>query len=538
MNVLLLKAWLAENSDVLLGARLREVRQVDAKSFALQLGEQWLLLSILEAYPTLAVLAAGSQLLNQDCAESGFVKSLRFQIANATLTSIEQEGFDRSVVFSFTRSDIYGRETMRSLRIELVGRASNAYLLNEKGVVISIFKHVPAGRNSVRRVVTGKPLPPPPALGKLIAERSTAADLEAALSTAAAANPGEPLRELLTRGVAGGDVHLWPELRELVPLELLLSELHGFVADLQGGRYNAQLFQLDARSANEATLQLWDQAKGGQSAPRERQEQGSGDSRSAQIRAQLELAQRAEELEAAALEMLKRTSSFASREKESAYLKGWQISNPEWAERIDMGKSAEENAGALIEYAQRLKRARPKLEEMLAGGVGAGPVPARNISESGRAGTGPAPTQDALARDIAKLERGGVKYLRYATSDGIAIIVGQSDRSNDELVRHYGSSRHLWLHVRDYPGSHVLLLTNGRDVPQRSLEEAAIIAGYYSKGRGETELDISYTPVKQLRRPKGGKPGQVLLVSEKVISVNPMRFEALRDALRVSSTSQ
>jgi predicted ribosome quality control (RQC) complex YloA/Tae2 family protein len=138
---------------------------------------------------------------------------------------------------------------------------------------------------------------------------------------------------------------------------------------------------------------------------------------------------------------------------------------------------------------------------------------------------------------LAKLERGGVKYLRYVTSDGIAIIVGQSDRSNDELVRHYGSSRHLWLHVRDYPGSHVLLLTNGREVPQRSLEEAAVIAGYYSKGRGETELEISYTPVKLLRRPKGGKPGQVLLVSEKVIRVNPMRFEALRESLRVSSTS-
>ena len=79
-----------------------------------------------------------------------------------------------------------------------------------------------------------------------------------------------------------------------------------------------------------------------------------------------------------------------------------------------------------------------------------------------------------------------MKYLRYVTSNGIAILVGQSDRSNDELVRHYGSSRHLWLHVRDYPGSHVLLRTNGRDVPQRSLEEAAVIAGYYSQGRARS----------------------------------------------------
>jgi predicted ribosome quality control (RQC) complex YloA/Tae2 family protein len=88
--------------------------------------------------------------------------------------------------------------------------------------------------------------------------------------------------------------------------------------------------------------------------------------------------------------------------------------------------------------------------------------------------------------------------------------------------------------VRDYPGSHVFLLSNGLDVAQRTLEEAAVIAGYYSQGRGEIDLDVSYTPVKQLRRPKGGKPGQVLKRSEKVIRINPMRFEELRETLRFS----
>jgi predicted ribosome quality control (RQC) complex YloA/Tae2 family protein len=256
--------------------------------------------------------------------------------------------------------------------------------------------------------------------------------------------------------------------------------------------------------------------------------------RDSQLAAQLELANRADELELRALEMLER--KFTVREKEVAFLKGWQLANVEWSERIDLTKSAEENAGALIKYAQRLKRARPKLEAQLKKDGGATGLTNQD-GGSTQTRTPPRPTLDPLHRDLAKLERHGVKYLRYVTSDGLALLVGQSDRSNDELVRHYGSSRHLWLHVRDYPGSHVLLLTNGREVPQRSLEEAAIVAGYYSQGRGETDLDVSYTPVKQLRRPRGGKPGQVLKLSERVVRVNPMRFEQLRDRLRITSSA-
>jgi hypothetical protein len=556
VNVLLLKAWLEENACLLTGARLREVRQVDVKSFALRLdtalGQKpttnagggglgppkfgWLLLSILEAYPTVALIDDTEA--NRETPESGFVKSLNHHLSGAALVSVTQQGFDRSVVLAFSRRDVYGRETQRSLRVELVGRASNAYLLNEKGVVISIFKHVPPGRNSVRRVTTGRPLPDPPPLGKYVASEANIAELEAALVKATEDNASEPIRELLTRHVAGGDVHLWPSLQVLYPAEASGVDLREFVANLQSGNLNGQLFGLDNRSANAVTLDKWRQASSPSNSKAERLPQMEVDPRRAQIMAQLELAQKAEELEESGLEMLRRARGFDSREKETAFLRGWLLSHPDWAERIDIAKSAEDNAGALIEYSQRLKRARPKLAALvklpIVSPAGEGKTVADAAARQGQRKDKP----DQLARDLSKLERSGVKYLRYATSDGVPILVGQSDRSNDELVRHYGSSRHLWFHVRDYSGSHVLLLTNGQDVPQRSIEEAGIIAGYYSKGRGETDLDISYTPVKQLRRPRGGKPGQVLLVSEKVIRVNPMRFETLREELRISSTSQ
>ncbi|MDQ3023774.1 MAG: NFACT RNA binding domain-containing protein, partial [bacterium] len=292
---------------------------------------------------------------------------------------------------------------------------------------------------------------------------------------------------------------------------------------------NERLFGLGERSANDVALAEWNAVRTGmqgKTAITVQSEQPSG--RAAQIEVQIELAIRSDEMEALAIEMLQR--EFGVREEEAAYLRGWQLAHPDWADRVDLAKSTEDNAGVLIEYAQRLKRALPKLRQLAASAVATGDgVATPHVAVK--------PQVDPLQRDLSKLNRSGVKYLRYVSSDGIHILVGQSDRSNDELVRHYSSSRHLWLHVRDYPGSHVLLLTNGRDAPQRSLEEAAIVAGYYSQGRGESELEVSYTPINQLRRPKGGKPGQVLKLSEKVVRVNPMRFEAMRDALRISASA-
>ncbi len=581
MNVLLLKAWLGACAPGLIGSRVRGVTQVDGKTVALELtgadvancigrrvgagpapardgnsevvnrragagpAPTQLLISILEAYPSLALIPGDDPLMANDFPDGSFAKALRFHLHGAEVAGVQQEGFDRSVSFSFTHTDIYGRSSVKTLRIELVGRASNAYLLSERNMVVSMMKRVPPGRNSVRRVVTGKTLPSPPPLGKYVASAGGLHSLAAELEAASAAAPEEPLRELLTRRVAGGDVHLWDALEPLVPVEHDLKALQDFIAALQAGELTAQLFGLDSRSANDVALAQWQAARSGERAPAAPGAGGQRDDfRQQQIAAQLALAQRADELEALALELQRHARALSSRDAEVALLRGWQAANPDWAARVALDKSAEDNAAELIQYAQRLRRARGRLEELAASSAAYGPSllgplggqtePNGEANTAGRSSSAPTrPAADPLAREIPRLQKGDIKYLRFVSSDGLHILVGQSDRSNDELVRLYGSSRHLWLHVRDYPGSHVILLSNGADVPERTLQEAAVIAGYYSQGRGETDLPVSYTPLKQLRRPRGGKPGQVLKLSEKVIRVNPMRFEELRDRLRV-----
>jgi predicted ribosome quality control (RQC) complex YloA/Tae2 family protein len=537
MNVLLLRAWLAEQGPGLIGARLRDVQQCDERSVILELhgdeGVRLLLLSVLEEQPTLAVLDEMPEVAG--VLEGNFAKALRFHLAGYQLVSIVQEGFDRSVLFGWATRDTYDQETQKTLRHELVGRASNAFLLSDRGMVVSIMKRVRREQNRVRQVITGKPLPPPPPLGKYVAAEhgpeGLTDELSAALGQEAAADQAG-LEHLFVQRVAGVDVKLWPALEPLLPIEHDIDTLCQFIQQLQRGDFSAQLFGFgrEGSSANDVALELWRQAR---SRRRLGRPAGAAHTQLAttldQLHEQRRLAAHADEIESLALELLRGPAEFAEPGEARHALNRWQEAHPEWAAQIRLDRSVQENGQHLLHYAQRLRRGLPKLDSAIA----------QAQAELERAETAPAAahraprpmSHPALRSDARARARPGARHLRFASSDGMAIVCGVSDASNDALLRAYGASQHLWLHARDYPGSHVIVLCGGSPVPRRTLEEAAIIAAHHSQGRDEAELDVSYVPMKHIRRPKGGKPGQVLKVSEKVIRVQPSRFEELKGRL-------
>lgn len=113
----------------------------------------------------------------------------------------------------------------------------------------------------------------------------------------------------------------------------------------------------------------------------------------------------------------------------------------------------------------------------------------------------------------------------FVSSDNIDIYVGKNNLQNDYLSLKFANKNYLWLHAKDIPGSHVIVCAF--DVPDRTLEEAAIIAGYYSKGKDSLKLPIDYTKVKELKKPNGSKPGMVIYHTNKTIIINPNDFNGL-----------
>jgi predicted ribosome quality control (RQC) complex YloA/Tae2 family protein len=142
-----------------------------------------------------------------------------------------------------------------------------------------------------------------------------------------------------------------------------------------------------------------------------------------------------------------------------------------------------------------------------------------------------------VRRRPGKSSRKAVKkeYLRYSLSSGAAVYVGRSGRENDALTLKKAKPDDLWLHAKDIPGSHVILLKQPAPPPQRadgadgvppgfdadSVREAAQIAAYYSKARQSENVPVDYCLVKYVKKPSGAKPGMVIFTHNRTVYATP-----------------
>ena len=117
----------------------------------------------------------------------------------------------------------------------------------------------------------------------------------------------------------------------------------------------------------------------------------------------------------------------------------------------------------------------------------------------------------------------------YLSSDGFEILVGKKATDNDYLTSRVANSLDTWMHAADYPGSHVLIRNpDKKEIPHRTLIEAAQLAAFYSQGKKQPKAAVHYTLKKFVIKPKGVAPGLVRLASFKTILVEPKIGESKR----------
>jgi predicted ribosome quality control (RQC) complex YloA/Tae2 family protein len=111
---------------------------------------------------------------------------------------------------------------------------------------------------------------------------------------------------------------------------------------------------------------------------------------------------------------------------------------------------------------------------------------------------------------------------RFTSSEGYEILVGKASKDNDYLTFRIAKAPDLWMHAADYPGSHVVVRNPSRqEIPPKTLIEAAQIAAFYSHARAQPKVAVHYTPKKFVNKPKGAAAGLVSLSSFKTILVEP-----------------
>lgn len=138
-----------------------------------------------------------------------------------------------------------------------------------------------------------------------------------------------------------------------------------------------------------------------------------------------------------------------------------------------------------------------------------------------------APIKEELIESGYIRRKGGNKKVKitsrpfhYISSDGFHIYVGKNNYQNDELTFKLASGSDWWFHAKKIPGSHVIVKTEGKELPDRTFEEAARLAAYYSKGREQEKVEIDYLQKKNVKKPNGSKPGFVVYYTNYSMSID------------------
>lgn len=114
-----------------------------------------------------------------------------------------------------------------------------------------------------------------------------------------------------------------------------------------------------------------------------------------------------------------------------------------------------------------------------------------------------------------------LSYIKYVSSDGFTILCGRNNLQNDRLTLKESSNLDMWLHTQKIPGSHTVIVSEGNEIPDTTIEEAAMIAAHNSKARGSTKVAVDYTLIRNIKKPSGAKPGFVVYDTYNTLLITP-----------------
>lgn len=112
-------------------------------------------------------------------------------------------------------------------------------------------------------------------------------------------------------------------------------------------------------------------------------------------------------------------------------------------------------------------------------------------------------------------------FIRYISSDGFLILVGRNNLQNDKLTMKTARGKDMWFHTKKAPGSHVVVISEGQDIPLKTQNEAAMLAVYHSSLKDSSKVEIDYTFVKNIKKTNDLKPGMVIYDTYESTAITP-----------------
>lgn len=556
-----LAAIAAEIKEIAIGGRIEKVYQPERDTVVLQMrtfaGGKRLLINAGSANPRV-----GFTVIPMENPQNPpqFCVLLRKHLSGAKLIAVSQPGFERVLIMDFETRDEMGFLCKRRLIAEIMGKYSNLIFTDGEGKVLAVLRPVDFTTSTKRQVLPGMRYEMPPPQEKVDPLTIDKSDFITLM------HGDRPVDKWITATFLGVSAAVAREIayRATSRSDALLSETDGqrlwdsfteaFLA-VREERFAPSLFfdetgkpteyaflplthygECHAFESPSALLDEWF----GKRDREARVKQRAADvlhivnNATARILHKLEL-QRGELVQCEEGEACRRMGDLIvancyllERGMTSALLTDYENMRPDGSfgqveVELDPRLSPTANAQRYYKKYNKSKTARVELAKQIEIGE-------RELSylESVQAALHTAETPTDLAEIREELTRYGYAsrgktaqngqrkgsapaYAEYRTTGGYRVLCGKNNLQNEYITHHLAAKTDFWFHVKNMPGSHVVLLLEGKDEPPaEDFTEAAEIAALYSAADGAPMTEVDYTTVRQLKKAPGGKPGFVI----------------------------
>lgn len=557
----------------LVGGRVQRVVQPADLCVALEVyaGQRYQLLVNVEAQAA-GVLLSGLKPRRGVEVPSQMLLLLRKYVRGARLESVEQPDLERVLRLAFA-----GEEGRVTLVCEVMGRYSNAILLDGQGTIMDALKRIPPSLNRYRTILPSQTYVPPPPQHKADPRQLAAAPLLEALAACS-----EPLlwrrivqtvggvspivaREIAFRAAGRADASFEADPGQVAEIARVARELFSLpeshawepcVAsdDPAGGAlaayaaYSLRHYPhrepapsiseaIEAVLAARQALDPYAQARQrlreviAQQIDRER-------GRLASLREALVPEDEIAALQARANAILAMAWSVAPGQAEvtvDPVLLGGEAGGALVTIPLDPSMSAAQNAQEIFARCRKRQAAGAQvpaliaetemelayLRQLLTDVDLATDRPGLDEVERALHAAGYLSTRPKTAKAPA-----AGQPLSVGGPGGVPVLVGRNSRENDTVTFRQSAPGDTWLHAHGVAGAHVIIRSGGAPVGQEALLFAAGLAAYYSAARDEESVQVDYTERRHVRRIKGGRPGMVTYTHEETVVVAPRPADA------------
>lgn len=532
----------------LVGGRINRVHQPNEYEVVLTMRAQRKNVKLLlSAHPSYARVQLTEETITNPPEPTMFCTILRRHIESGIITAIEQVDNDRIIHFTIASHNEIGDPITRTLIMEVMGRHSNLMVvdpMNDK--IIEALKHLPPYMNSFRTVLPGATYVSPPEQEK---KNPFTISEEELFELYHKLEKGRDFIQYL-QGIA--PIHA-TELYALLKQNLQFQTYRNFIESFETLPFQPVVMKKDGRdifSAHPLTTAdevIYEAKSLGdlldrvyfEKADRERVRAQAQDLEKwlANERAKLvkkekvlqkeyQDAEKLDDFQLYGELLMAHHYQIEANAKEATvenYYDGSEVTIP-----LDPRKTAIENANryytkytkaknALIQLKEQMRLTKEELdyfETLLQQVEMATPDDIDEIREE--------LIENGYMRKRRSKKKEKKKKMvieRYESSTGIPIAVGKNNKQNDYVTFKLASRHHTWLHTKDIPGSHVVILSDDPD--ETTLQEAAVIAAYFSKARTSSNVPVDYTEIRHVKKPSGAKPGFVNYFEQQTVFVTP-----------------